>query len=142
MQWVKAFVAGFLATLVFHQGLLALLHAAAVVPVSAYNWASSHPLGVPAVLSLAFWGGVWALPLWWLIRFKQPRLYWLVSVLFGAIAPTVVAMLLVFPLKGLPVGAATWVGGFILNAAWGLGVGVFMGPVFRTYPMAPEMIVK
>ena len=32
MQWVKAFVAGFLATLVFHQGLLALLHAAAVVP--------------------------------------------------------------------------------------------------------------
>ena len=54
MQWVKAFVAGFLATLVFHQGLLALLHAAAVVPVSPYNWAPSAPLGVPAVLSLAF----------------------------------------------------------------------------------------
>ena len=48
MQWVKAFVAGFLATLVFHQGLLALLHAAAVVPVSPYNWAPSAPLGVPA----------------------------------------------------------------------------------------------
>lgn len=142
MQWVKAFVAGFLATLVFHQGLLALLHAAAVVPVSAYNWSASDPLGVPTVLSLAFWGGVWGLPLWWLIRFKQARLYWLVSVLFGAIAPTVVAMLLVFPMKGIPVSAATWAGGFILNAAWGLGVAVFMGPVFRAYPMPPEMIVK
>jgi hypothetical protein len=30
----------------------------------------------------------------------------------------------------------------MLNAAWGLGVAVFMGPVFRAYPMAPEMIVK
>ena len=88
MQWVKAFVAGFLATLVFHQGLLALLHAAAVVPVSPYNWAPSAPLGVPAVLSLAFWGGVWGLPLWWLIRFKPAHLYWSVAVLFGAIAPT------------------------------------------------------
>ena len=142
MQWVKAFVAGFLATLVFHQGLLALLHAAAVVPVSPYNWAPSAPLGVPAVLSLAFWGGVWALPLWWLIRFKPAHLYWSVAVLFGAIAPTVVAMLLVFPMKGIPVSATTWVGGFMLNAAWGLGVAVFMGPVFRAYPMAPEMIVK
>mgnify|MGYP001189761596 CR=1 FL=1 len=83
MQWVKAFVAGFLATLVFHQGLLALLHAAAVVPVSPYNWAPSAPLGVPAVLSLAFWGGVWGLPLWWLIRFKPAHLYWSVAVLFG-----------------------------------------------------------
>jgi hypothetical protein len=65
-----------------------------------------------------------------------------VAVLFGAIAPTVVAMLLVFPMKGLPVSATTWVGGFMLNAAWGLGVAVFMGPVFRTYPLGPEMIVK
>jgi len=142
MQWVKAFVAGFLATPVFHQGLLALLHATGVVPVAAYNWAPSSPLGVPAVLSLAFWGGVWGVPVWWLIRFKPPRLYWSVSVLFGAIAPTVIAMLLVFPIKGLPVSGATWVGGFILNAAWGLGVAVLMGPVFRSYPMAPEMIVK
>ena len=51
-------------------------------------------------------------------------------------------MLLVFPMKGIPVSATTWVGGFMLNAAWGLGVAVFMGPVFRAYPMAPEMIVK
>ena len=79
MQWVKAFVAGFLSTLIFHQGLLALLYAAGVVPAPPYNLAASEPLGVPAVVSLAFWGGIWGLPLWWLIRYKPARLFWLVS---------------------------------------------------------------
>jgi hypothetical protein len=45
-------------------------------------------------------------------------------------------------MKGIPVSAATWVGGFMLNAAWGLGVAVFMGPVFRSYPVARELIIK
>lgn len=139
MQWVNSFAAGALATLVFHQGLLALLHFSGVTPAAAYNWSSTPPLGVPAVLSLAFWGGVWALPLWWLVRYKPARLFWWVSLLFGAIAPTVVAMLLVFPLKGLPVSAVTWAGGFLLNAAWGLGTALFMGPVFRCYPRTLEI---
>lgn len=140
MQWAKAFGAGFLATLVFHQGLVALLYLAGVMPAPAYNFAATQPFGVPAVLSLAFWGGIWGVPLWWLIRFKQPRLYWGVSLLFGAIAPTAVAMLLVFPLKGLPTTAMTWVGGFILNAAWGFGVGLFMMLLFRCYPMSRERV--
>ena len=134
MQWAKAFGAGFLSTLVFHQGLLAILHLLGVVPVAPYNLAASGPLGVPAVFSLAFWGGLWGLPLWWLIRFKRAGLYWAVSLLFGAIAPRVVAMLLVFPLKGLPVSTTTWIGGLILNAAWGLGVALFMILLFRSYP--------
>lgn len=142
MQWVKAFIAGVLATLMFHQGLLALLHATGVTPAAAYSMAATDPLGIPAVLSLAFWGGVWGLPLWWLIRFKPKHLFWLVSLLFGAIAPTVVAMLLVFPAKGLPVSLMTWVGGLILNAAWGLGVAIFMGPVFRSHPVDPSMLAK
>ncbi|MBL7249749.1 hypothetical protein JF515_04440 [Alcanivorax marinus] len=140
MQWVKAFVAGVLSTLIFHQGLLALLHAVGVVPAPAYNLAATEPLGVPAVLSLAFWGGIWGLPLWWLIRYKPARLFWLVSLLFGAIAPTVVAMLLVFPLKALPVSIGTWVGGFLLNGAWGLGVAILMGPIFRCHPRAPDIL--
>ncbi|MCU5788408.1 hypothetical protein [Alloalcanivorax marinus] len=137
MQWVKSFAAGALATLVFHQGLLALLYFLGVAPVAPYNWSATEPLGVPVVLSLAFWGGVWALPLWWLVRYKPTRLFWLVSLLFGAIAPTVVAMLLVFPLKGLPVSGATWAGGLLLNGAWGLGTALFMGPVFRCHPRSP-----
>lgn len=137
MQWIKAFIAGVLATLIFHQGLLAILFVVGVVPVAPYNMSATAPLGMPAVFSLAFWGGIWGLPLWGLIRFKPKHLFWVVSLLFGAVAPTVVAMLLVFPLKGLPVSAMTWVGGLILNGAWGLGVAVFMGPVLRGYPAQP-----
>ena len=142
MQWFKAFIAGVLATLIFHQGLLGLLHIAGATPVVPYNMAATAPLGVPQVLSLAFWGGIWGLPLWWLIRFKPKHLFWLISLLFGALAPTVVAMLLVFPVKGLPVSSVTWAGGLILNAAWGLGVAIFMGPVFRCHPADPASLVR
>ncbi len=123
---LKAFVAGFIATLVFHQGLFAVFHAAGMVPVPAYNMTPSVPLGVPAVLSLAFWGGVWGWPVAWLIRNDAGARYWLKAVAFGAIGPTAVAMLLVFPLKGFPVDAKTVVGALLLNGAWGLGVGLLM----------------
>jgi hypothetical protein len=53
-------------------------------------------------------------------------LYWLGHVVLGAVGPTAVAMLVVFPMKGLAVSAQTWVGGLILNGFWGLGVAVFM----------------
>lgn len=126
MVWLKAFVAGFLATLVFHQGLLGLMHMAGMVPMAPYNLESVPPLGVPAVLSLAFFGGLWGLPAWALIGRFGALGYWGLAILFGALAPTAVAMLVVFPLKDLPVSMTTWVGGFLLNGAWGVGVGLFM----------------
>jgi len=126
MVWLKAFVAGFLATLIFHQGLLGLMHLGGAVPMAPYNLESVPPLGVPAVLSLAFFGGLWGLPAWAVIARRGPLGNWGLAILFGAIAPTAVAMLVVFPLKGLPVSMTTWVGGFLLNGAWGLGVALFM----------------
>jgi hypothetical protein len=92
---------------------------------------STPPLGVPAVLSLAFWGGVWGILLWFVIAGVQgsPR-YWLLALLFGAIAPSLIALLVVFPLKGQPVGGgwkpAVVIGALLLNGAWGLGVAGFM----------------
>ena len=131
MWFVKAFSAGFVATLVFHQGLFALLHALGAVPVAAYNMTPTAPLGVPAVFSLAFWGGVWGRPTAWFIRNNTGALYWLKGILFGAIGPSAVAMLLVFPLKGLPVEPKTVVGALLLNGAWGFGVALWMryGPL-------------
>lgn len=126
MVWIKAFVAGFLATLVFHQGLLGLMHMAGMVPMAPYNLESVPPLGVPAFLSLAFFGGLWGLPAWALIARRGTLAYWVLAIVFGALLPTAVAMLVVFPLKGMEVTATHWVGGFMLNGAWGLGVGLFM----------------
>jgi len=126
MQWLKAFLAGFMATLIFHQGVFGLLYLAGVVPSPPFNLTPVPPLGVPQVISLAFFGGLWGIPAWALIRNRATAGYWGLALLFGAIAPTVVAMVLVFPLKGLEVTATTWVGGLILNGAWGIGVAVVM----------------
>ena len=84
------------------------------------------PLGVPSVLSLAFFGGLWGMLLWLFVGRLAGVKFWLGHVLVGAIGPTAVAMLVVFPLKGLEASAQTWVGGLLLNGFWGLGVAVFM----------------
>ena len=126
MIWVKAFLAGFLATLIFHQGVMALFWLSGLVEQAPWNFSPVPPLGVPAVLSLAFWGGVWGLPLWWLIRRWQKIRYWLMALITGAVAPTAVAMLVVFPLKQLDVTVQVIGGGLIVNGAWGIGVALIM----------------
>lgn len=56
--------------------------------------------------------------------------HWVRALVFGALAPSAVALLIVLPLKGMPVA-----GGFdptliasavVLNGAWGLGVAFFI----------------
>lgn len=130
MPYLRAFVAGFISTLVFHQGVYALFWLAGVAPSAPYAMAPTWPFGVPAVISLAFWGGVWGIPVWWFIRDATAWNYWLRAILLGAIGPTAVALFVVFPLKGMAF-AAGWnpviiVGGLILNGAWGFGVALLM----------------
>lgn len=131
MIWFKAFLAGFFSTLIFHQGTLAILHASGATPRAPYSMNATPPLGVPAVLSLAFWGGLWGIVLWLLIaRFRGSASYWLLAIIVGAIAPSLVALFVVLPLKGQPAGGggkpSLIVGALILNGMWGLGVAVFM----------------
>ena len=64
MPYVKAFMAGFVATLVFHQGVFAAFHADGLIPRPAFDLTPVPLLGVPAVISLAFWGGVWSMAIW------------------------------------------------------------------------------
>jgi hypothetical protein len=130
MPYVRAFVAGFLSTLIFHQGVLFLFHAMGVFPRAPWNMEGVPPFGVPSVISLAFWGGVWGIPIWYLMRHATNAAYWVRAIVFGAIFPTVVAFLVVVPLKGGTFGAGwdpkLWIGGLIVNGAWGLGLALFM----------------
>ncbi|WP_328185861.1 hypothetical protein [Marinobacter sp. OP 3.4] len=126
MSWIKAFISGFLATLIFHQGLFGLFYLAGVVPSGPFNLSPVPPLGVPAVVSLAFFGGLWGILLWALLGRLKTLAFWSLMIILGAIGPTVVAMLVVFPLKGMEVSAQSWFGGLILNGFWGLGVAVFL----------------
>lgn len=121
-----AFVAGFIATLVFHQGLLQILHMAGVVPAAAWNMTPAPPLGVPRVLSLAFWGGVWGPVLWWLVARRRGAAYWGLAFALGAVLPSLVAWFVVFPIKGIALNSTLIVGALLLNGAWGVGVALCM----------------
>jgi hypothetical protein len=125
------FIAGFLATLIFHQLTLAFLRGVGVAPFLPYSWTPTEPFGIPAVLSLSFWGGLWG-STFALIHGRFPRGagYWVAAFLFGAVLPSLVALLVVLPLKGRPMGGG-WqlsllVTAFFANGAWGVGTGVFL----------------
>jgi hypothetical protein len=130
MEFPKAFVAGFASTLVFHKGLLTLLHLSGAFPRAPYDMTAVGPLGIPAVVSQACWAGVWAMALWPLLRHAAGTAYWLRAFLLGAIAPSAVGLFIIAPLKGAPI-AAGWdpkliVGTLILNGTWGAGMALLM----------------
>lgn len=128
MSIVKWFIAGFVATLVFHQGLFGLLYLTGISPRAPFNLAATEPLGIPQVVSLAFWGGVWAIALSPpLARLARAR-WWAAWIIAGALGPSAVALFIVFPQKGMPF-AGGWdpkliIGALLLNGAWGLGCAV------------------
>jgi hypothetical protein len=128
---VVGFIAGFLATLVFHQLMLAFLRGVGVAPFLPYSWTPTEPFGMPAVLSLSFWGGVWGIIFTFIHgSFPHGAGYWVAAFLFGAVLPSLVALLVVLPFKGRPIGGG-WqlrllVTAFFANGAWGIGTGVFL----------------
>lgn len=132
------FVGGFLATLIFHQSALAVLWQAGLAPFAPFSLAPTAPVGVPAVVSLAFWGGVWGVVFAWIdTHFPPGDGYWVTAFLFGALAPSLVALLVVLPLKGHPVGGG-WrpsllVTAFLVNGAWGLGTGLILRALSRRF---------
>jgi hypothetical protein len=130
VQFVIAFIAGFISTLVFHQGVLALLYLGGAVQRAPYDLGTVPPLGLPAVISLAFWGGVWGAAIWPLLKNVAGAAYWVWALVIGAIGPSAVALFIVLPLKGMPV-AGGWdpklLGtALLLNGAWGLGLALLM----------------
>jgi len=101
MKWLFWFLAGALAVPLAHHPVLAAFYAAGIAPYRPYSFQPTQPFGVPQVISLSFWGGVWGLVLGLVLsRIQTPRIWWIVAIVFGAVAPTLVAGLVVAPLKG------------------------------------------
>ena len=85
--------------LIFHQGAAAFLHALQWTPRAPYSMAAVAPLGVPQVLSLAFWGGVWGVLLAFVLaRLDGAKL--VLAAVFGAILPTLIAWFVSLRSKG------------------------------------------
>jgi hypothetical protein len=139
LKLIVGFVAGFIAVLLFHQPVLALLTHLGVAKAATYSLAATGPFGVPQVFSLSFWGGVWGVVFATIEhRIPQGKRYWVYAFLFGAIFPTLVAWFVVAPIKGLPM-AGGWqtsrmLTGFIINGAWGVGNALLLTLGLRRSP--------
>jgi len=124
------FIAGFLAVLIFHQGLWYLFELVGFAPFLSRAWSLDPipPFGVPLVISRAFWGGVWGAALAPLFQNLRDGAYWGAWTVVGSVAPTLVAFFVVPPIKGQPI-PLLWPGfgaGLLINAAWGFGTGLIL----------------
>jgi hypothetical protein len=130
IHFVKSFIAGFVSTIVFHQGLFTLFYLAAIVPRAPYDLRAVPPLAIPAVISLAFWGGAWGVVIWPFLRNVNGPAYWVRAQVISAIASGSVTLFIVSPLKNMPM-AGGWnpkviVSTLLLNGTWGLGMAILM----------------
>lgn len=130
------FSAGAIAALVFHQGLAGAFDLIGLGSLRAFRLLPTWPFGVPAIVSLSFWGAMYGI----VFSLLSPRLgrhLWLAGIGMGLIAG-LVTLFVVLPLKGLPVahGWAVWpiARTLLLTGFWGLGVGVLL-PMLRPRPL-------
>ncbi len=125
-----AFLAGVIAVPIFHQLLLGAMFLSGIVPFAPFNLAPTKPFGVPDIVSISFWGGVWGVVFVLTVaRWFSGASYWLASAVIGGVALTLVFMFIVWPLKvgGLPPDmVGLFIIGFVLNAAWGIGWALFL----------------
>ena len=131
---VYGFIAGAVATLVFHQCMYAILTAAGWLSQPPWRMTPVPPLSVPWVINLAFWGGLWGIP----FALIYDRLgawlggagAWLRGIMFAALGPLLIGSWIIAPLiKGQPLLAGLapqrMLVGVLLNAlAYGAGLGI------------------
>lgn len=139
--WV-GFLAAALSVLTFHQLMLGLLHVLAIpgleVPATPYRFVPVPPFGVPLLLNICFWGGLYGL----VFGLVQPKLagkpMWLMGLCFG-FAAVLVGYFVVAPIKGLPIGGGwvinNWIRSILINGSFGVGLGLI-------YPLLAGRVFK
>ncbi len=131
-----SFIAGAVAVLLFHQGMLTILQVWGFSSRAPFSIQPTPPLGIPQIWSTVFWGGLWGIV--FLIferRFPKGAGYFALAILFGAVGPSLVAWFIVAPIKAQPL-AFGWkpipmITSLIVNAAWGLGTALFLRSLSR-----------
>ena len=132
LQLVLGFVAGILAILSFHQFGIGVMHALHWPVAQPYRMTPVAPFGIPNIVSLALWGGVWGV----VLHFVELRLargpggYWVGATLFGMVGPTLVLWFVVLPVRHLPVAFGLQLPNLLVapiaNAMWGFGTAFFL----------------
>jgi len=128
---IIAFISGFVAVPIFHQGVWAAWHNAGKAPSAPFNMTPVPPFGIPTIVSSSFWGGLWGIVLAWLLPLAAPSMgYWPAAIVLGALLTSIVALMVVAPLKGRPFAGGwsprVWAFALSVNAAWGFGTGLLL----------------
>jgi hypothetical protein len=86
------------------------------------------PFGVPRIVSLCFWGGLWGALFGAVWRGPRASNWW-AGILLG-VAAALTGLLIVPAIKGLPIGGGwvlnNWIKSLLINGSWGLGVGLLL----------------
>lgn len=122
------FLAAAISVLTFHQSIVWLFHLTQAGGPQPWSLTPVPPLGVPRLLNLCFWGGLYGIVfglLWPSLALPK----WLAGVILGVVAAAV-GWLVVAPLKGEPLGFG-WqtdrlLRSLFINGGWGLGVGLIL----------------
>ncbi|WP_428487917.1 hypothetical protein [Rhodopila sp.] len=134
------FIAAVISVLVFHQAMWELLHVFGQMP-AAYPTDGVPPLGVPRIIDLCFWGGVWGAA-FGLVSSRLPLSsgLWVGGLGLGLLA-ALVGLFIVPLIKGLPVAggwsAMALVKSFLINGFWGIGVGLILPLLMRQAQTKP-----
>ncbi|MGD0430884.1 MAG: hypothetical protein ABSA58_07310 [Acetobacteraceae bacterium] len=125
------FVVAAISVLTFHQGMWALLHYLQLPGLgmpAPFPTDPVPPFGVPRIVSLCFWGGLWGAlfgAVW-----RGPRAsYWWAGLLLG-VAAALTGLFIVAAIKGQPIAGGwmwnNWIRSLLINGTWGLGVGLML----------------
>jgi len=129
LRALLGFVAAAISVLIFHQGMVAVLHSLNVpgMPVAApYPMQPTKPFGVPQIASLVFWGGLYGV-VFGLLAPGMKGAMWVNGIILGVVA-AIVGFFVVAPIKGSPIGGGfdvmVWGRSLLINGCFGLGVGI------------------
>jgi hypothetical protein len=137
---VLGFVVAVASVLTFHAAAWEAFHLFGLMPPP-YPMRSVPPLGVPQIVSLCFWGGVWG-ALFGLVLPTLPMSVpmWVKGLGLG-IAAALFGLFVVAPLKGQPIAggwqAVSLFRSLAINGFWGLGVGLLLPAVLRRRQTLP-----
>jgi hypothetical protein len=133
---IYGFAAGAVAVLVFHQGMVLLLHLAGQIPRFPWSMAPVAPLGVPTIVNQMFWGGLWGVAFAFVgSRLPVPNELGR-GVVFGLLGPWLLGNGVLVPLiKGgnllFGFNPQNMWRGALIGAAFGLGLAVVMKLIGR-----------
>lgn len=126
---LSGFAAGLLAVPTFHQAVIWVLYDAGLVMNPPFSMRPVDPYGVPRLLWISFWGGIWGMVVA-LILLARPRLSSIVAaVTVGLLGAATISMTLAPALRGLPMpilDPSRWWRPFLINGVWGFGTGLIL----------------